>query len=140
MYKIDLQNFIKKNKLTQKGLAKILGVGQPFISQIIKGKSHLSSEKIEFLLNAGEYDTSMIMEVSADDLPSDTVTMSREVFDSIQKLIDTINSQQRTMWGAMPKRQILPAVQMPCSIFRRKALCITQILTPYRDIFGTKNV
>lgn len=97
MYKIDLQNFIKKNKLTQKGLAKILGVGQPFISQIIKGKSHLSSEKIEFLLNAGEYDTSMIMEVSADDLPSDTVTMSREVFDSIQKLIDTINSQQRTI-------------------------------------------
>lgn len=97
MYKIDLQNFIKKNKLTQKGLAKILGVGQPFISQIIKGKSHLSSEKIEFLLNAGEYDTSMIMEVSADDLSSDTVTMSREVFDSIQKLIDTINSQQRTI-------------------------------------------
>ena len=97
MYKIGLQNFIKKNKLTQKGLAKILGVGQPFISQIIKGKSHLSSEKIEFLLNAGEYDTSMIMEVSADDLPSDTVTMSREVFDSIQKLIDTINSQQRTI-------------------------------------------
>ncbi len=97
MYKIDLQNFIKKNKLTQKGLAKILGVGQPFISQIIKGKSHLSSEKIEFLLNAGEYDTSTIIEVSADDLPSDTVTMSREVFDSIQKLIDTINSQQRTI-------------------------------------------
>lgn len=97
MYKIDLQNFIKKNKLTQKGLAKILGVGQPFISQIIKGKSHLSSEKIEFLLNAGEYDTSMIMEVSADNLSSDTVTMGREVFDSIQKLIDTINSQQRTI-------------------------------------------
>lgn len=40
----------------------------------------------------------------------------------------------------MPKRQILPAVQMPCSIFRRKALCITQILTPYRDRFGTNNV
>lgn len=97
MYKIDLQAFIKKNKLTQKGLAKILGVGQPFISQIIKGKSHLSSEKIEFLLNAGEYDTSMIIESSADELPSDTVTMSREVFNSIQQLVDTISSQQRTI-------------------------------------------
>ena len=96
MYKIDLQAFIKKNKLTQKGLAKILGVGQPFISQIIKGKSHLSSEKIEFLLNAGEYDTSMIVE-AADDIPSDTVTMSREVFNSIQQLVDTISSQQRTI-------------------------------------------
>ncbi len=96
MYKIDLQTFIKKNRLTQKGLAKILGVGQPFISQIIKGKSHLSSEKIEFLLNAGEYDTSMIIE-AADDIPSDTVTMSREVFNSIQQLVDTISSQQRTI-------------------------------------------
>lgn len=97
MYKIDLQTFIKKNKLTQKGLAKILGVGQPFISQVIKGKSHLSTEKIEALLMAGIYDTSMIVEASADDIASDTVIMSREVFNSIQQLVDTINSQQRTI-------------------------------------------
>lgn len=97
MYKIDLQTFIKKNKLTQKGLAKILGVGQPFISQVIQGKSHLSTEKIEALLMAGIYDTSMIVEASADDVASDTVTMSREVFNSIQQLVDTINSQQRTI-------------------------------------------
>ena len=97
MYKIDLQTFIKKNKLTQKGLAKILGVGQPFISQVIKGKSHLSTEKIEALLMAGIYDTSMIVEASADDIASDTVIMSREVFISIQQLVDTINSQQRTI-------------------------------------------
>ena len=97
MYKIDLQTFIKKNKLTQKGLAKILGVGQPFISQVIQGKSHLSTEKIEVLLMAGIYDTSMIVEANADDIASDTVTMSREVFNSIQQLVDTINSQQRTI-------------------------------------------
>lgn len=97
MYKIDLQTFIKKNKLTQKGLAKILGVGQPFISQVIKGKSHLSSQKIEALLMAGIYDTSMIVEVGGEEAPSDTVTMSREVFNSIQQLVDTINSQQRTI-------------------------------------------
>lgn len=98
MYKIDLQTFIKKNKLTQKGLAKILGVGQPFISQVIKGKSHLSSQKIESLLMAGIYDTSMIVELEGEEeVSSDTVTMSREVFNSIQQLVDTINSQQRTI-------------------------------------------
>ena len=96
MYKIDLQTFINKNKLTQKGLAKILGVGQPFISQVIKGKSNLSSQRIETLLMAGIYDTSMIVEVG-EEAPSDTVTMSREVFNSIQQLVDTINSQQRTI-------------------------------------------
>lgn len=46
---------------------------------------------------AGIYDTSMIVEASADDIASDTVTMSREVFNSIQQLVDTINSQQRTI-------------------------------------------
>lgn len=97
MYKIDLQAFIKKNKLTQKGLAKILGVGQPFISQVIKGKSHMSSQKIEMLLTAGVYDTSMIVEVDELASPSDTVTMSRDVFNQIQQLIDTVNSQQRTI-------------------------------------------
>ena len=96
MYKIDLQTFIKKNKLTQKGLAKILGVGQPFISQVIKGKSHLSHQKIEMLIAAGIYDTSMIVKVDGDQI-SDTVTMSREVFNSIQQLVETINSQQRTI-------------------------------------------
>ena len=50
MYKIDLQAFIKKNKLTQKGVAAMLGVGQPFISQVIKGKANLSSQRIEDLL------------------------------------------------------------------------------------------
>ena len=97
MYKIDLQAFINKNKLTQKGLAKILGVGQPFISQVIKGKSHMSSQKIEMLLTAGVYDTSMIVEVDELASPSDTVTMSRDVFNQIQQLIDTVNSQQRTI-------------------------------------------
>ena len=46
---------------------------------------------------AGIYDTSMIVEVGGEEAPSDTVTMSREVFNSIQQLVDTINSQQRTI-------------------------------------------
>ena len=97
MYKIDLQAFIKKNKLTQKGVAAMLGVGQPFISQVIKGKANLSSQRIEDLLMIEGYDTSMIVEVDDSTTSIDTVSMSREVFDSIQKLVETINSQQRTI-------------------------------------------
>ncbi|MBR2006347.1 MAG: helix-turn-helix domain-containing protein [Alistipes sp.] len=97
MYTIDLEEFIIKNNLTQQELADILGVSQPYINNVVKGKSKLSSKKILELLQAGKYDTSMIKEVKKNqNLADDTVTM-REVFNSIQQLVDTINSQQRTI-------------------------------------------
>ncbi len=98
MYTIDLEEFIIKNNLTQQELADILGVSQPYINNVVKGKSKLSSKKILELLQAGKYDTSMIKEVKKySNLADDAVTMSREVFNSIQQLVDTINSQQRTI-------------------------------------------
>lgn len=98
MYTIDLEEFIIKNNLTQQELADILGVSQPYINNVVKGKSKLSSKKILELLQAGKYDTSMIKEVKKNqNLADDSVTMSREVFNSIQQLVDTINSQQRTI-------------------------------------------
>ena len=98
MYTIDLEEFIIKNNLTQQELADILGVSQPYINNVVKGKSKLSSKKILELLQAGKYDTSMIKEVKKySNLEDDAVTMSREVFNSIQQLVDTINSQQRTI-------------------------------------------
>lgn len=98
MYTIDLEEFIIKNNLTQQELADILGVSQPYINNVVKGKSKLSSKKILELLQAGKYDTSMIKEVKKNqNLADDAVTMSREVFNSIQQLVDTINSQQRTI-------------------------------------------
>lgn len=97
MYTIDLEEFIIKNNLTQQELADILGVSQPYINNVVKGRSKLSSKKILELLQAGKYDTSMIKEVKKNqNLADDTVTM-REVFNSIQQLVDTINSQQRTI-------------------------------------------
>ena len=97
MYTIDLEEFIIKNNLTQQELADILGVSQPYINNVVKGKSKLSSKKILELLQASKYDTSMIKEVKKNqNLADDTVTM-REVFNSIQQLVDTINSQQRTI-------------------------------------------
>ena len=95
MYTIDLEEFIIKNNLTQQELADILGVSQPYINNVVKGKSKLSSKKILELLQAGKYDTSMIKDVKKNqNLADDTVTMSREVFELICSQQRTIESQQ----------------------------------------------
>ena len=57
MYTIDLEEFIIKNNLTQQELADILGVSQPYINNVVKGKSKLSSKKILELLQTGKYDS-----------------------------------------------------------------------------------
>ena len=97
MYVIDLEKFLEKNNFNQKEFAELIGVNKNFISAIVKGKEKLPQKRIKALLDAGIYDTSMIIEVKKNqNLADDTVTM-REVFNSIQQLVDTINSQQRTI-------------------------------------------
>ncbi len=97
MYVIDLEKFLEKNNFNQKEFAELIGVNKNFISAIVKGKEKLPQKRIKTLLDAGIYDTSMIKEVKKNqNLADDTVTM-REVFNSIQQLVDTINSQQRTI-------------------------------------------
>ena len=98
MYTIDLEEFIIKNNLTQQELADILGVKQSHISNVVRGKSKLSSKRILELLQAGKYDTSMIKEVKKNqNLADDTITMSREVFDLIRSQQRTIESQQEEL-------------------------------------------
>ena len=98
MYVIDLEKFLEKNNFTQKEFADLIGVNKNFISSIVKGKDKFPQKRIKALLDAGIYDTSMIKEVKKNPkMEDDTVTMSREVFNSIQQLVDTINSQQRTI-------------------------------------------
>ena len=97
MYIIDLEQFLEENKLKQKDLADIIGVSANMISMIIHGKAKMPQPKIKMILDAGIYKTSMIKQVKKAPMVGDTVSMSREVFDSIQKLVDTINSQQRTI-------------------------------------------
>lgn len=99
MYVIDLEKFLEKNNFTQKQFADLIGVNKNFISSIVKGKDKFPQKRIKMLLDAGIYDTSMIKEVKKNPnlQENDTVTMSREVFNSIQQLVDTINSQQRTI-------------------------------------------
>lgn len=98
MYVIDLEKFLEKNNFTQKQFADLIGVNKNFISSIVKGKNKFPQKRIKALLDAGIYDVSMIKEVKKNpNLADDAVTMSREVFNSIQQLVDTINSQQRTI-------------------------------------------
>ena len=98
MYVIDLEKFLEKNNFTQKEFADLIGVNKNFISSIVKGKEKFPQKRIKALLDADIYDTSMIKEVKKNsNLADDAVTMSREVFNSIQQLVDTINSQQRTI-------------------------------------------
>lgn len=98
MYVIDLELFLRKNKLKQKELAEILGVTPNYISEVYKGKSKLSQKRIETILSKGTYDVSMIRDVKAvPSLSSDTVTMSREVFDLICSQQRTIETQQTTI-------------------------------------------
>jgi transcriptional regulator with XRE-family HTH domain len=48
---VDLKTFRKKNGITQKELAKFLGITHGFISQVELGKSRLPEDKLEKLLN-----------------------------------------------------------------------------------------
>ena len=48
---VDLKTFRKKNGITQKELAKFLGITHGFISQVELGKSRLPEGKLEKLLN-----------------------------------------------------------------------------------------
>lgn len=99
MYTIDLEKFLEKNNLRNKDLAEFLGYKNAnMISMILKGQTKMPQFRIKAILDAGIYDTSMIKEVKKyPNQGKDTVTMSREVFNSIQQLVDTINSQQRTI-------------------------------------------
>ena len=90
MYVIDLEVFLRENKLKQKDVAEIIGVSANMISLILHGKAKMPQPKIQILLDAGIYKTSMIKWVKKSRTSSDTVTMSREVF-------ELICSQQRTI-------------------------------------------
>lgn len=109
MYKIDIKEFRRKNKLTQKQFAAYLGVGQGFISQMENGINPIPEKYIRKILDDPDLDSSMILIEN----PDTEVKMPREVFDKISQLIDancsqkedisslvaTIKSQQGTIAG-----------------------------------------
>ena len=94
-YKIDIEEFLRKNNLTQTQLGDYLGIGQPQISGICHGKP-IAQKHIEKILENEEWDLSMVTEDSSKK-KRDDVIMSREVFELLKQQTDTILSQQRTI-------------------------------------------
>lgn len=105
MYKIDIKEFRRKNKLTQKQFAAYLGVGQGFVSQMENGINPIPEKYISKILDDSTVDSSMVIVESLDS----EVKMSREVFDKMSRLIDTVCSQQGTIAG---QQDLLSKMQM----------------------------
>ncbi len=93
MYSVDLHDFRDANKMTQQDLADYFGVGQGFISQIERGQRPVPKRFISKILADKDKNSSMVQTVPA----GDEITMSREVFDKISQLIETVSSQQGTI-------------------------------------------
>ena len=105
MYRIDIKEFRRKNKLTQKQFAAYLGVGQGFVSQMENGINPIPEKYIRKILDDSTVDSSMVIVESLDS----EVKKSREVFDKMSRLIDTVCSQQGTLAG---QQDLLSKMQM----------------------------
>lgn len=92
---IDFEALRKENNLTQTDLAKILGVGQSFLSALERGKKTLSKDKIEILKNKfgdiSKYITDQPKLVIEGVTSEDVKRMSVDVF--TKKLIEMMNDK-----------------------------------------------
>lgn len=94
MYNIDIKEFRRVNNMTQRDLADYLGIKvQGYISQMENGERPIPVKYICRILADNSKDSSMVKVFD----PDDEVKMSREVFDKISRLIDTVCSQQETI-------------------------------------------
>ena len=93
MYKFDTKEFRRSNKMTQQGLADYLGIGQAYISNMENGRDKVPDKYIRKILDDPNVDSSMVQVIDSDG----EVKMSREVFNKMSQLIDTVCSQQDTI-------------------------------------------
>lgn len=93
MYIIDIKEFRRANKFTQRDLADYFGVGQAYISNIENGRDKLPEKYIRKILDDSTVDSSMVKEIN----PEDEVKIPRQVFDKLSQLMETISSQQGTI-------------------------------------------
>lgn len=100
---IDIKLFRKDNNLSQIELASILGCTQGFISSIERNKRPVPDNIISKLLSIGKFNTRHLIQENSNELEevksniNDEVKMSREVFDVLKNLSETVLSQQRTI-------------------------------------------
>lgn len=114
---IDIKQFRKDNKLSQVELAAILGCTQGFISSLERNRRPVPDEIITKLISSNKYNTKHLTQ-EIHEIPdkrkldvNDDVTMSREVFDVLKNLSETVLSQQRTIEHLHIERKKEPALQ-----------------------------
>ncbi len=97
---VDIKLFRKDNKLSQVELAKILGCTQGFISTMEKKRRSIPDNIITKLISMNKYNTRYLVDTPIEapkTEENEEITMSREVFDILKNLSETVLSQQRTI-------------------------------------------
>lgn len=89
---IDIKAFRKKNKITQVELAEYLGTTHGFISQVERGKSKLSEDKLEMLRN-NKYGW-IIDDILESGVAASPKNDLERLYDIIKEQQDTIKTQQ----------------------------------------------
>lgn len=114
---VDIKLFRKDNKLSQVELAAILGCTQGFISSIEKKRRPIPDDIITKLISLNKYNTKHLVQEKHEVLEekkldvNDDVIMSREVFDVLKNLSETILSQQRTIELLHTERKKAPVLR-----------------------------
>lgn len=102
----DFERFIKVNKLKKKDIAEYLGVSAAFVTQLAQGVRDIPEDKFALIKANGAWDTCMLygegdmLKSQQNNTPTETrgdIVMSREVFEQISRLTETVLSQQRTI-------------------------------------------
>lgn len=104
--------FLKTNRLKQVDLARLLGISEPFISQVANGTANLSfdnMEKLFDLANEHGWDVSMLPSPANGEVPA-TSRDTRNVNSShqIDKMLDALNEalkQNSRLIGIIEKMQ-----------------------------------
>ena len=109
--------------MTQQELADYLGVGQGFISQMEKNGRRVPEKYISKILSDKSKDSSMVQIIDSDN-SNNEVTMSREVFDKMSQLINTVCAQQT----AISKQQETIAGQQ--DLLSKMQTLVDKALTP----------
>ncbi len=103
--------FLRTNRLKQVDLARLLGISEPFISQVANGTANLSfdnMEKLFDLANEHGWDVSMLPSPTGEGTATYKDTRNANTSQQIDKMLDTLNEalkQNSRLIGIIEKMQ-----------------------------------
>lgn len=103
-YSTDFEEFVVVNNIKKKTLAEYLNVSAAFITQLVQGIREVPQDKLALIKAVPYWNTDMLDrrqkgrgDRAVVDSVEEDVTLSREVFEQIKQLTETIAAQQRTI-------------------------------------------